>query len=194
MKLIKRLLAGLLNFVVLSVLLIGSCVGPGYMYMQSPRWFIDDINSDEVKTKSFFVANMKGESEGTKELDVTLYRYRPDSSREGNSDVQYYMPEEHLLYSWGPGEGSANIDVINESQGSQLIQVFVVGDTPWSSLSEYRVVDNKVYPLRHAHSVAWLLLGIIFCLFLINPLSKPIGRGIKRLVRIETIDEDDKNI
>jgi len=192
MKQIKILLAGLLNFVVLSVLLIGSCVGPGYMYMQSPRWFLEEIANDETPSGSFFVAFMADDNAGVKQLNVRLQS--ENFKEESYSDVQYHMPEEHLLYSWGAGEGSANIDVINESQGSQLIQVFVVGDTPWSSLSEYRVVDNKVYPLRHAHSVAWLLLGIIFCLFLINPLSKPIGRGIKRLVRIETIDEDDKNI
>jgi hypothetical protein len=63
--------------------------------------------------------------------------------------------------------------------------VFVTGDTPWTSLSEYRVADNQVTPLRHAQSEPWLLLGIVACLFLVYWVMKPIRRGIRRLLRVE---------
>lgn len=128
----------------------------------------------------FFVAFMADQ-----ELHVTFGGI--DAEREGYSDVQYHMPEERMSYSWGDGEGyegHADIYAKTESQGSQLIQVFVAGDTPWTALSEYRVMDNKVYPLRHADSVGWLLLGVFSFPILMNLLSKPIRRRIKQLMRV----------
>lgn len=42
-----------------------------------------------------------------------------------------------------------------------MVKVFVRGDTPSASLSEYRVRDNKVEPLRYGHSNAlYFLIGI----------------------------------
>ena len=65
-------------------------------------------------------------------------------------------------------------------------RIFVIGDTPWSSLSEYRVRDNKVEPLRHGHAVGWLFVaGVVLCLILVHFLMKPIGRGIRRMVGLE---------
>ena len=179
---IKRQIARLFYFATLSILLAGSCVGPGIMYSQSPKWFLEEVGPD--KAGSFFVAFMSDNSKGAQQLHVKRYKINPE--REEYSDVQYRMPEERLSYNWGPGEGSASIYSKTEAQGSQLIQVFVVGDSPWTSLSEYRVVDNKVYPLRYAHSKAWLLLGIVICPILVVLISKRIRRGINRLMRIET--------
>jgi len=107
-----------------------------------------------------------------------------DPQKEGYSGVQYYMPEDRLSYSWSGGQ-EASIYVKAEAQDSQIIQIFVKGEPAWSSLSEYRVVGNKIYPLRHAHSVVWFNLGIIICLFFVSRLSTPINRGIKKFMRIE---------
>jgi hypothetical protein len=63
--------------------------------------------------------------------------------------------------------------------------VFVIGDTPWSSLSEYRVKDNRVEPLRHAHANGWMLLGILLCFVAVHYLMKPIRRSINRLMGLE---------
>ncbi len=182
MNLIKRLTAGLLYIVVISILVIGAFLVPGRMYIQSPWWFLEEVNPDEPG--SFFVAFMSEDS-GVIGKQLHVIPVGIDPQKEGYSGVQYYMPEESLYYSWGAGEGSASIYVKQEAQGNQIIQVFVVGDTPWTSLSEYRVVGNKIYPLRHAHSVAWFLLGIIFCLSIVRRLSTPIKRGIKQFMRIE---------
>ncbi len=181
MHFVKRMSAGLLNFVVLLVLFVGSCAGPAVMYVQSPWWFLRGI--DPGGTGSFFVAFRSKAGEVPQQVKVMRYRF--DSDEKKYSDIQFQMPNGHFDYSFGRGEGSARINATAEDKGGQLIQVFVVGDTPWSSLSEYRVVDNKICPLRHAHSVAWLLLGAVILPFLIIPLAKPIRRGINRLMRID---------
>ncbi|MDH5389385.1 MAG: hypothetical protein OEY06_13185 [Gammaproteobacteria bacterium] len=175
MNIIKQVIASLLYFVIISTLLIASCVGPGVMYSQSPKWFLDEVNVDEENR--FFVAFISNDN-GLDRLNVVMHKNAPEGK--DSSNVQYYLPEEHMSYSWGNGD--ASIYAKTEPDGSQIIQVFVVGDTPWSSLSEYRVVDNNVHPLRHAGSVGWLfLLGVFICFFFVARLSKPIKYRIKRL-------------
>jgi len=181
MKLLRRLGAGFLNFVVLSVLFVGSCAGPGLMYVQSPWWFLRSI--DHGNPGSFFVAFRSNSDEVPQQVKVMRYKF--DSEKEKYSDLQFHLPNGRLQYSFGRGEGSASINATAEVQGGQLVQVFVSGDTPWTSLSEYRVLDNKIYPLRHAHSVAWLLLGMVICPFLVIALKGPIRRGINRFMRID---------
>ena len=142
----------------------------------------DRSNPQILPTRLFFVALRSEGGEGNQSIEVM--KFEPKTMR--YTDVRYQLPDGHLSYSWGPGEGGATIDVTTEKPGSQLIQVFVVGDTPWTSLSEYRVVDSTLHPLRHAHSAPWLLLGIPICLVLFDRLRKPIERGIKRLIRLES--------
>lgn len=183
MPLFKRLIAGLLYFVILSALFLGSCVGPGVMYAQSSKWFIKDY--DEDKSYSFHVAFMAGEVKGLPQLHVELYRgIDYPGFKEQYPDAGYHLPEKKMSYN-RDGGGSARITVQNGEQGSQLIQVFVRGDSPWSSLSEYRVQDNQIYPLRHGHSVGWFLLGMFLCPILLVPLSGPLKRSIRRLLRVE---------
>lgn len=182
MNLIKRLIAGLLYIVVVSILVVGSFWGPIVMFTQSPWWFLEEVNPDEPG--SFFVAFISEDSEvEEKQLHVIP---GIDPQKEGYSGVQYYMPEDRLSYSW-PGGQEASVNVKAEALGSQIIQIFVVGEVAWTSLSEYRVVGNKIYPLRHAHSVqmVWWLLGTIICMFFVSKLSTPIKHGIKKFMRIE---------
>lgn len=54
MKQVKRLIAGLLKFVALRVLFVGSCVGPGLMYGGSPWLFLKSI--DLGYNGAFYVA------------------------------------------------------------------------------------------------------------------------------------------
>lgn len=181
MKQVRRLIAGLLKLVVLSVLLVGSCVGPGLMYYQSPWWFLERVDLGDTESL-FCVAFRSKDGEVPQQIKVMWYKF--DSERKKYSEVQFHLPNGRL-YGSGPGKARASINATAEEQGGQLIQVFVVGDSPWTSLSEYRVVDNKVYPLRHADSVRWLLLGVVICPFLIIPLARPIKRGINRFMRID---------
>jgi len=181
-NLIKRLVAGLLNVVVLSVLLLGSCAGPGVVYSQSPKWLLEDVGTGKPKDL-FFVAFMAQDGDGSAQLNVRPYNIDPAS--EGFSGVRYEMPKELMTYTWQYGEGNATIDARTEAHGSQLIQIFVAGDTPWTTLSEYRVVDNKVYPLRYASSNSWFLLLIFPCFFLVIRLEKPIRSRVRRLLQIK---------
>ncbi len=181
MKRVKRLIAGLLNLMVLSVLFVGSCVGPGIMYMQSPRWFLEKV--DHGDPASFYVAFISKGDEVPQQIKVMRYEF--DSERGKYSDVQFHLPNGRL-HGFGPGKGSASITATADEQGGQLVQVFVIADTPWTSLSEYRVVDNRIYPLRHADSMAWLLLGVVVCPILVIALvRKPIRRGINRFMGID---------
>jgi hypothetical protein len=111
-------------------------------------------------------------------------RYEFDSDKGKYSDVQFHMPNGRL-HGFGPWKGSATITATDEEKGGQLVQVFVIGDTPWSALSEYRVVNNKIYPLRHADSAAWLLIGVVVCPDLIIALRRPIKRRVNRFMRID---------
>jgi hypothetical protein len=181
MKILRKLLAGLLNLIVMSVLLLGSCVGPGLMYVQSPHWFLEPYNAE--KSRSFFVAFRAKDAEGRDGLRVIFLQ--SDPARLGYTDIRYHLPEGRNSEDIVGGETQANIQVATEPGASQIVRVFVIGDTPWSSLSEYRVKDNRVEPLRHAHANGWMLLGILLCLVLVHYLMKPIRRSINRLVGLE---------
>jgi hypothetical protein len=176
---IKRLGAGLLNLLVLSTLFVGSCAGPGIAYFRSPKWLLKEV--DSTKTRLFFIAFESKTGESPHAVQVMPYKF--DSDEKKYADLQLHVSNGH--HSYRQGDGSVSIDAHTDAQGGQLIQVFVVGDTPWASLSEYRVMDNKIFPLRHADAAAVLLIGSLILPFLIIPIRKPIRRGINRLMRVD---------
>jgi len=193
MNLFKLLVSRSFYLVVMTTLLLGSCAVPGYLFYNSPKLILEEIDSNEVDKISFFVAFMADNDLGSKSLYVDRPKYIKEQK---HSNVQYHIPEKHMSYSFDAGE-DAYIDVIEESQDSQIIQVMVHGDTPWSSLSEYRVSDNKVYPLRHSHSMSWILLGMLIGPAIVARISMPIRRRIDRVIgieeRSEVTDTDDLN-
>ncbi len=183
MNRIKRLIAGLLRFAVLSVLFFGSCMGPGLLYMQSPRWLLDKV--DPGNTGAYFVAFISKDDKDPQQIQVMRYQF--DSDKGKYSDVQFHLPNGSHHYRPGPKGVGATIDATADEQGGQLVQVLAIGDTPWTSLSEYRVVDNKIYPLRHAVSAGWILIGVVVCpILVIAFVRKPVRRGIDRLMRIDS--------
>jgi hypothetical protein len=177
----RRLAAGLLNLSALSLLLLGSCAGPAALYTQSPWWFLEKV--DRAESRTFFVAFRSKATDGSTQIHVTRYG---SGDEKKHADVQYHLPDGRLTYEWaGDGELNARIHVATEQPGRQLVRLFVAGDSPWTSVSEYRVADNKVYPLRHAQSVPWLLLSVFVCLFLTYLLMKSIRRHVNHLMRVE---------
>jgi hypothetical protein len=179
---LRKLFAVLLQLIAMSVLLLGSCVGPGVLYVQSPHWVLEPY--DAQKSRTFFVAFRAKDAEGRDGLRVTFLH--SDSAELGYTDIRYHLPAGRLREDIIDGKTQARIDVAAEPGGSQIVRVFVIGDTPWSSLSEYRVRDNKVEPLRHGHAVGWLFVaGVVLCLILVHILMKPIGRRIRRMVALE---------
>lgn len=187
MKLLERVIARLLQVSLVSVLFLASCVGTMGLYGQSSKWLLKEANVDE--DSQFHVAFISKGGEQNSKLMVFPYRYMRDDYEDGERKFhhpQYHLPEEHMSFSWGAGEGSASIRATNEPDGSQLVRVFVMGDTPWSSLSEYRVVENKIHPLRYGDSARWawpaLLLGVVIFPSLIVRLIKPIEIRINRLM------------
>lgn len=182
MTVLRKLLSGLLQLIAMSVLLLGSCVGPGVLYVQSPNWFLEPY--DAQRSSTFFVAFRAKDAEGQDGLRVLFQRRDP--AELGYTDIRYHLPEGRLREDIIDGESSARIDVTAEPGGSQIVRVFVIGDTPWSSLSEYRVRDNRVEQLRHGHAVGWLFVGgMVVCLILVHFLMKPIARRIRRMVGLE---------
>jgi hypothetical protein len=176
----RKLAAGLLNFAVMAVLLVAAFVGPMVLYAHSPWWLLGKFDPD--RTGTFFVAFMSTGGGGPRRLHVV--RYGAGSVAKGGADVQYHLPEGRQFYKQASGDGGARVDVRSEPSGGQVVRVFVTGDTPWTSLSEYRVADNQVTPLRHAQSSAWFLLGILICLYLVHRLMKPVRRGIRRMLGV----------
>ena len=199
----RRMIAKLLSLGAMCLLLLGSCMGPLALYAKSPRWMLKEF--DPNNPGSFFVAFLAKEGDGAERLQVARYPYRPDSAANStmacqnvsttphrpesastmSHDVQYHLPDGQHEFRWLPDDGGATINVKTEGPGVQTVRVFVVGDTPWTSLSEYRVVGNKVHPLRHAHSSPWILLGIVACILLGARVMEPIERGIARLMHIQ---------
>jgi len=182
MTVMRKLLSGVLQLLAMSVLLIGSCAGPGVLYVQSPKWSLGPYDAE--KSRMFFVAFMARDDKGKDALRTALLRR--DLSKSGYTDIRYQLPAGEHREHREDTDPPAKISVTNEPGGTQLVQVDVVGDTPWASLSEYRVKDNKVEPLRYGHSNAWFfLIGIPLCLVGVHYLMKPIRRRIDRLVGLE---------
>ena len=175
-------MAAVLYAIAVSILLLSSCVGPLSGYAQSPRWLLEEIDPEELNHKSFFVAFKSNDPSEASQSRVTLLRQQKEMAAK-YPDISFHITEEELYYDWN-GDGSASIHATAETNGAQLIQVFVTGDTPWTSLSEYRVVDNTVYPLRHAHSSPLILLGVIIGVIFVSLISKPLKRSINRLMRV----------
>lgn len=176
----RGLIAGLLNLTALLTLLVVAVAVPMVAYFQSPWWFLKEVGPTVSAT--FFVA--LGPERDAKPDQIRVVAFDPRKKEFLNA--QYHLPDGRMSYSWGPGEGNASIYSTTEAQGSQLIRVFVAGDTPWTSLSEYRVAQGRIYPLRHSHSESWLLLGIPVLLVLFSLLRKPMERSIKRFVGAES--------
>lgn len=162
--------------IAICMLLLSSCVGPGIGYVQSPRWLLKDIDSGEVNQKAFYVAFTSNDPSEPRQLHVTLFSQQEEMVAK-YPDLSFHMTEDYLNHTSGGGD-NASIKTIAEADGTQLTQVFVVGDTPWSSLSEYRVIDDTIYPLRHAHASPWLLLGVIIGPMVVSLISKPLRRKI----------------
>lgn len=147
--------------------------------MESPRWLLKDVGAGTPKT--FFVALKSEGDKASQPVEVEMF----DPGKMGYVDARYQLPDGRLIYRWESGESTARIDVTTKEPGSQIVQVFVTGDTPWTSLSEYRVANGKLQPLRHGQSSEWLLLGIPICLFVFAKLWRPINRGIDRMMGAE---------
>ncbi len=176
----RRWSAGLLNFVVLLALLLGSCVGPTTMYVQSPRWFLEDVGPGGAGT--FFVAYTAKDATAPK--DVKFMRYSFEADAKTYADMQFHVPIGEFRASSG-GEEFSRVTAKADGKGGQLVQVFVTGDTMWTSLSEYRVEGNRIQPLRHAHSVGWFLLAAFVLPLLVYSLRNRIRRAINRMMRVD---------
>lgn len=184
MNALRKLLSGLLQLIAMSVLLLGSCVGPGALYVQSPKWSPEPYDAE--KSRMFFVAFQAKDDQGKDAMRTALLR--SDIARSGYTDIRYRLPagkhsEHREEDNYDP---PASITVTNEPGGSQLVQVYVMGDSPWASFSEYRVRDNRIEPLRYGHSNSlFFLIGIPLCLIGVHYLMKPIRRRIDRMVGLE---------
>ena len=188
---VKRFVAGCLKLGVLSALFIGSCVGPGTAYYSSAKWFLDDVDPSE--TSQMYIAFIA--EYGDEASDTHVYRYGADLAEENFRNVQYLLPEYPPSRNWSRGETRATISVLPESDESQIVQVFMVGDTPWSSLSEYRVRNNEIYPLKYARSNLWFLLGAFVGPIIVGVfLRKLVVRLIDRLMGIQIVETKNASV
>lgn len=174
---IKNIIAHLLRLSLLSVVLLGSCVGSGVIYIQSPKWQIEEVDIENDKT--FFVAYTTLDSD-----DIEIIFYRQIENLTEIDKRRFKLPEEHYSKVW-EGGGSATVTSKLEADGSQLVQIFSIGDTPWASLSEYRVIGDKIQPLRHGSANHLFLLGVLLSPFITWLLQKPVRRLVNRVVGVD---------
>lgn len=176
----RRWSAAVLNFVVLLALFLGSCVGPATMYVKSPWWFLEDVGPDGAGT--FFVAYTAKDGAAPQGVRFTRYSFKADAKT--YTDMQFHVPNGEYSASSG-GKELSRVAARADGKGGQIVKVFVTGDTMWTSLSEYRVEGNRIFPLRHAHSVGWFLLAALVLPLLVYSLRNRIRRGINRMMRVD---------
>ena len=169
---LKAVIGALLRLFILSAIFLGSCVGSGSLYLHSAKWHLDAVDLERDRT--FFSAYRKAASE---KIEVVRYRYLPKSGEAG--PVHFRMTQAEIAHAW-PDGGNATVTALDQADGSQLIRIHAIGDTPWVSLSEYRVADNEIQPLRHGLSNHLYLLGVLLSPFITWFLRKP----VKHLTRI----------
>ena len=172
---LKTLLGVLLRLSILTAVFLGSCAGSGVLYIQSAKWDADAV--DLEKDKTFFSAYRAQDSE---EIEVVLYRFLPEPVE--SKPISYRMPQAEISHVW-EGGGSATVTAEDQADGSQLIRIHAIGDTPWVSLSEYRVSDNQIFPLRHGASNHIYLLGALLSPFITLLVRKPVRRLVSLLIR-----------
>ena len=174
MTLARRFAAGLLKLLALGVLLLGSCAIPGLLYVHSPRWSLQAVQGEMPAT--FFIA--------WREADASPPRVARYEARPKDGAARFDLPEGTWDAAIGGSKDRARVEVRATGAGRQHVRISTTGNTPWTSISEYEVVDGRPTAMRHAHSNAWILVGIVVLFFLFNRLVKPINRRIDRLVGI----------
>ncbi len=171
---LKQVISGLLRLALLGVVFLGSCVGSGVLYLQSPKWDLEPVDLEQDKT--FFGAYV---AENNADIEVVLYRFLPGPDESEN--ITYRMPRAEISQIW-EGGGSATITAEDQSDGSQLVRIHAIGDTPWVSMSEYRVSDNEIEPLRHGAANHAYLLGALLSPFLTWLARRPVRWIVGRVV------------
>ena len=166
----RHLVAGAARVLLRSALLLTAITLPMQAYMHSPRWLLDDVGPEPP---SFFVAVRKTEAGGTPGIVVRRYEPRQQPAQL----PEYHLDDGYFSVAGGP-DVQATVEVRPDRVPGQLVRVFVTGGTPWAALSEYRVVDNRIQPLRHAHSSPWLLLGIPFLFWLFRRAARRVDRAL----------------
>ncbi|MDH5632910.1 MAG: hypothetical protein OEZ10_07930 [Gammaproteobacteria bacterium] len=177
----KRIFARMLSVVVITVLFLGSCGGAGKMYVYSPYWFMKEVDA-QSNLRLFFVAFMTPGKDGNPSLQVFPIT-KVDLQKE-YPDLDYTLPRDNMTFDWDSDSG-AIIEVIRKDNGTRIVQVFVRGDTPWTSLSEYRVDGkDKVTPLRHGRSNEWFLLLALVLPVIVLALRRRISRLVYRVLSV----------
>ena len=166
----RHLVAGAARVVLRSALLLAAVGLPMLAYIHSPRWLLEDVGPEPP---SFFVAVRKTEGGGTP--GIVIRRYEP--RQQPAQPLEYHVENGHYSLA-GTSDVQATVEVRPDRAQGQLVRVFVTGGTPWTALSEYRVVKNRVQPLRHAHSSPWLLLGIPLLFWLFRRSAKRVDRAL----------------
>ncbi|MDH5631805.1 MAG: hypothetical protein OEZ10_02295 [Gammaproteobacteria bacterium] len=185
----KKVAVRILVIVTMSIVLLGSCTGMGVLYVKSPYLDIKDLDQQGT-LPMFFVAFMAKEKSHTPELHVVPYR-TDDAERYKTKypDLDFRVPEKEMSYRWEPeGEAYATVKVLKDSGDSQEVEIFMAGDSGFSSVSIYRVTaENSVVPLKSGHSMILLLVAIFFVpVLVVYFLQKPVTRVVYRLVGIQT--------
>lgn len=173
MDTLSRFQITLIRAVLVAILLPASCAGPPFLYYYSPWLLIDkaDIDKDSLFHVAFYTSKAGGKNAGKAAADrqfvVAPYSYALKESK--RSTVRFHLAKPEIRYQFGDkaGEGGADVKVLEEKKNTQVIQIFSAGDSPWTTLSVYRVTDNKVTPLRFARSNVWILVAwpFVFALF-----------------------------
>lgn len=173
-SILKLLIAGLLRLSILTAIFLGSCAGSGALYIHSPKWDLEQVDLEQ--DNKFFGAYL---TQGEDAVKVVLHRYLPEP--DSYPRTIFRMPHDQISHAWDGG-GNATITAEDQPDGSQLIQIHAVGDTPWVSLSEYRVTDNQIYPLRHGAANQLFLLSALLSPFITWIARKPVSRVVTLLV------------
>lgn len=175
----KRTEGSLLTVLIFFAVILGI----GRLYSVSPHLFLRTCSTEWLHNR-ISVAVTAVSKKGERRLGFLCPGEAPNRQRSQPDDSQAigYRLKEGQFVLGDPGEWSATLTVQNLSDDSQLVRVFEVGDTPQTSLPEYRIVDNKVLPSRYAHSDPAILIGLLFSPIIASCLSRLLRRTARRLL------------
>ena len=168
------MLRRLVPALILVVMLPTSCVGPMLLYYASPHWRMAPVSESEARNTWFPVA-YHDVAAGERQLRRTTFGPHQE------------LAPESLELSWplaGTSDGTGMRAAVREIDGGQAIRLELVGDSPWTALAEYRVVDGIVTPVALGLSDERVLLLIPVFLLSLAGFWRPLVDIVERALGI----------
>jgi len=183
-KLLFTVARALLKYSILSAIFVGSLAGLAALFSWSPHFLAEGIDEAAAQRDGHFFVAFVAEDEAGKEVIKALpYRALRESPSISSMVKSFRLKEGKSSVYVPPGDGSIIVNSSTDSRNIQTITVDVVGDTPWTSHSEYEVHGESIHPRKLGMGSGWLLFAtFIIPLILVFALRKPAAQVARKVI------------